>query len=348
MSARRFLFGFVAASLGVFALWVGILLSLETLGRLKPPTFSNRWEVDTMLARLRAEPPPRIDLLAIGSSTTFYGIDGPLLERELGGSHMLNLAALGLKIHQTEWLTAFYRKWHPEIATVVTVSTLIDFESCSPATAAIFDPGHVQSFLAGHWPELVWHLRQFDPLGVLRAALDLPQRRALDWHHLDSMQLGPRGGQLLDVPREQVPARVVRGVLGGFDPRCYAALDRLAGQLAAGGVRFLFVLAPMRPGYLAEWDPDGRQLAAHRARLRTILTLHGAAFLDAHAELALPEEAFFDAYHLRAPFARQQTRLIVTALRRMPQPEGAHVAGNRLGHATVVSENLSFGLQRAR
>jgi hypothetical protein len=348
VSGRRFLFGFAAAILGLVALWAGVLATLDALGRLKPPAFTNRWEFDATLAMLRAQPPERIDLLAVGSSTTFYGIDGPLLEHELGDIRVFNAAALGLKLHQTAWLIGFFRELHPEIAMVVTVSTLIDFESCPPGSAAIFDPGHVRSFLAGRWPWLVWHFRQFDPLGVLRAARDLPERRALGWDRLDSMRLGPRGGQLLDVPREQLPARVVRGVLGGFDPRCYEALDRLAATLAADGVRFLFVLAPMRPGYLAEWDPDGSQLAAHRTRLRAILTFHGAAFLDAHGELALPEEAFFDAYHLRAPFARQQTRLIATALRQVPQPEGRHVAGNRLGEATVISDSLHLGLRRDR
>lgn len=331
MHGRRFLAAFAAGILGLFLAWAGLLAVLDAQGRLRPPALTNRWEFDEKLAMLRERPPERIDVLAVGSSTTFYGVDGGLLERELGGRRFFSAAAVGLKMHQTAWLSRFFHGLHPEIGTAFTVSTLIDFEACPPRNEAVFDPADARRFLAGEWPELLWHFRYFDPMGVLRAARDLPERRALGWDRLDSMRLDRWGGQLLDVSRDQVPAKIVRGVLGGFDPRCYDALDSLARFWAEKGVRFLFVLAPLRPGYLAEWDPDGRRLSGHRDRVRRILAARGAAFLDAHARLALPEEAFFDAYHLRAAFARRQTRLIAAALRDEGNAEGAHVAARTAG-----------------
>lgn len=325
MSASRFLQSFAATVLALVLLWTGVLAILHHLGRLRPPPFTNRWEFDEKLALLRARPPAHIDVLAVGSSTTFWGFDGGLLERELDVK-MFNGAALGLKMHQTAWLVDFFRELHPEIATVLVVSTLIDFEACRPHEAQLFDVADVRAWLQGRWPEFVWYFRYFDPVGVLRAARDLPERRALGWDRLASMRLDPWGGQLLDVPRSEVPEGIVRGVLGGFDARCYEALERLAASLAAARVRLLFVLAPMRPGYLAERDPEGHHLAAHRLRLRSLLAAHRAEFLDAHAQLALPEEAFFDAYHLRAPYARRQTQLIAAALRSR-SPDSERLAG---------------------
>lgn len=342
MHGRQFLTAFAAGILGLFLTWAGVLAVLDAQGRLRPPALTNRWEFDGKLAMLRARPPERIDVLAVGSSTTFYGVDGGLLERGLGGRRFFNAAALGLEMHQTAWLSRFFAELHPEIGTAFTVSTLIDFEACPSRTEALFDPADVRRWLAGAWPEPFWHFRYFDPVGVLRAARDLPERRALGWDRLDSMRLDRWGGQLLDVSRDQMPPEVVRGVLGGFDPRCYDALDSLARFWAGKGVRFLFVLAPVRPGYLAERDPDGSRLAAHRERLRRILAARGAGFLDAHARLALPEEAFFDAYHLRAAFARRQTRLIAAALRGEKDAEGAHVAARTAGDIPAAAGEARF------
>lgn len=337
MPSRHFLTAFIAGILGLLLAWVGLLAVLDAHGRLRPPPLSNRWVLDAKLAMLRTQPPARIELLAVGSSVTFYGVDGGLLERELGGRRFFNAAALGLRMHQTAWLTRFFQEQYSGITTVFTVSTLIDFESCPPHNAAAFDAVDARRWLAGSWPDLFWHLRYFDPAGVLRAARDLPERRALGWDRLDSMRLDRWGDQLLDVPPEQVPPKVMRGVLGGLDPRCYAALDGLARFLAEKGERFLFVLAPLRPAYLAEWDPDGNRLAAHRERVRQILANRGAGFLDAHTHLILPEEAFFDAYHLRAASARRQTQLIAAALRGEGNGPEAQVAARTADGTTLAS-----------
>ena len=77
---------------------------------------------------------------------------------------------------------------------------------------------------------------------------------------------------------------------------------------------FTYVLAPMRPGYLAHRDPDGAHLAALRRGVREALAGTGAALVDAHAALAMPEEAFFDAYHLRRDRVPALSRLTAEVL----------------------------------
>jgi hypothetical protein len=66
----------------------------------------------------------------------------------------------------------------------------------------------------------------------------------------------------------------------------------------------------MRPGYLAGRDPDGSLLAEHRAKVRQALAGTEAIVLDAHAALDMPEEAFFDAYHLKREKAQKLTRFV--------------------------------------
>jgi hypothetical protein len=66
----------------------------------------------------------------------------------------------------------------------------------------------------------------------------------------------------------------------------------------------------MRPGYLAGRDPDGTLLAQHREKVQTALAGTGAMVIDAHAALEMPEDAFFDAYHLKRDRVERLTRYV--------------------------------------
>jgi len=310
---RFFLGLFTALALppAVFGL---VLAVLDAGGRLPPPAFSGRWDVDRKLQDLRAGRPERIDLLLLGSSTTFYGVDGGLLGRLLPDRPaVFHASSPGLKVHQTLFLARFYLDRFPEVRRAVMVSTPLDFERCAPGEARLFPPQEVARYLAGRGAELLWQLRRPDPGAVWRAlgggaAAAMPLRR------LDLPVLDPYGGQLVDPPPEAVPEAVRRGVFPDPDPRCYRALAELAGELAARGVVFLFAQAPLRPSYLAAYDAGGARLARHLARVRAIVEERGGRVLDLHRLLALPEEAFFDAYHIRAPFVRRQTEALAAAL----------------------------------
>ncbi len=325
----RFLLLFAVAAVATAASYAGGLVALDLAGRLKAPSFANRWEFDEKMRLLREREPTRLELVFAGSSTTFYGVDPAIVEGELGTRDFFNLGVNGLKIDQTAFLLRTFLGWHPETRQVVTLSTAIDFEACPPGQSRFFNPQNLRRYLFDKQPELLFHFRYFDPVGTLRMAVALPRRRALDWNNLDSMKLGPYGGQLLDVPRSAVPPRVVRGVLGGFDPRCYRQLAELARFLDRAGVGYLFALAPMRPGYLAEYDPSGERIAAHVENIRRALAGTGARFVDLDKELAMPEEAFFDAYHLRAPWVRRQTRYLVRLLREGDSEHDTFIAGRR-------------------
>lgn len=313
--ARTYLAVFFGVLCGSLALLCGALAVLDAAGRLPPPALSGRWELDLTLQSWRREPPGRIDLLFAGSSVAFYGVDGRVVAAGLGPDvRFRNVGVLGAKVHQSRFWLDFVLDRHPEVRDVVFMSTVLDFEACPPQTARLFDPDEVRIYLAGSRPELFHHLRHLDPLRILRDAVEWPRRRAMGPDRLETVRLEPWGGQLLDVPRERVPPKIVHGVFPAPDPRCYAALEGLLRDLARRGVRTRFVLTPMRPGYLVEHDPDGRRLSAHRRRLAAILAAAEVPFADLHARLAFPEEAFFDAYHLRAPWVARQSEALVQLL----------------------------------
>ena len=124
------------------------------------------------------------------------------------------------------------------------------------------------------------------------------------------MSFDAYGSLLLEVPRDGVIDRVWDGDPITLDPPCYASLHALAEELRDQGIAFTFVIAPMRPGYLAGRDPDGSLLAEHRTKVRAALAGTDAMVIDAHAALDMPEEAFFDAYHLKRDKAQTLTRYL--------------------------------------
>ena len=154
------------------------------------------------------------------------------------------------------------------------------------------------------------------------------------------MSFDPYGSLLLEVPREGVIDRVWDGDPITLDPPCYPSLHALAEELRQRGIAFTFVIAPMRPGYLAGRDPDGSLLAEHRTRVRAGAGRHRCVVIDAHAALDMPEEAFFDAYHLKRDKAQKLTRYRRRADDHADRPSRAAAAVQR---APPSGSNLTLG-----
>ena len=313
-SSVRCLIGFVAGAVGLVAVLAGAFLGLDRDRALKAPSFANRASFDEKLRLLRDHPPGGVDLLLVGSSTTLHGAAGDAFRAVLGAdTAVLNVGVQDIRVSQTRFLAEFFLARHPGVEHVVMISTTLDFDGCRPEEAAFFDPRQVAAYLDRRRPELYFHFKYLDPDGVARRAGRLAALRAAD-DTLEALSFDRDGSLLLDVPRAKLPDEVWHGREIALDPRCYAELRGLALGLRARGVPFTYVLAPMRPGYLAQRDPDGAHLAALRRGLRAALAGTGAALVDAHAALAMPEEAFFDAYHLKRHEVPALSRFVAEAL----------------------------------
>jgi hypothetical protein len=309
-AASKFLIGLAAGAVGLTCGLAAMFLGLDAAGALKAPPFANRLSFDEKLRMLRADPPQHLDALFAGSSTTLHGLDGELLRDELGiDGEVLNLGVQDLRVNQIKFLVEVFVEQFPSVKRVVMVSTLLDYKNCGAVASRFFKPDDVIDYISGSMPELYYYFRYLDLEGVLKRAREIGRLRNTI-HDLESVSFDPYGSLLLDVPRDGVIDRVWDGDPITLDPPCYPALHDLAEELRTSKIAFTFVIAPMRPGYLAGRDPDGSLLAAHRAKVNAALAGTGATVIDAHAALDMPEEAFFDAYHLKRDKARQLTRYV--------------------------------------
>lgn len=343
-AATKFLIGLIAGAAGLVVGLAGLFLALDGAGALKAPAFANRLSFDEKLRVLRANPPDDLKVLFVGSSTTLHGLDGEVLRAELGlDGDILNLGVQDLRVNQIKYLADVFLKQYPEVEHVVMVSTLLDYKNCGTVDTAFFDQDDVLGYLSGNMPELYYYFRYLDIKGVLKRAGEIGHlRRTI--HDLESVSFDPYGSLLLEVPRERIIDRVWIGDPITLDPPCYESLRALAEDLRARDIAFTFVIAPMRPGYLAGRDPDGSLLAEHRLRVRNKLAGTGAIVIDAHAALDMPEEAFFDAYHLNRDRVPKLTRYVgeqITTLTARPDRDESPKPADASTHAGAAAKRQS-------
>lgn len=341
-AAARFLLGVLAGALGLTLALALLFVALDTAGALKAPTFANRLSFDEKLRVLRADPPHDVEALFAGSSTTLHGIDGELLRGELGiAGEVLNLGVQDLRVNQVKFVVDVFLKQFSTASHVVMVSTLLDYKDCGSVETRFFNPDDVLGYVSGSVPALYYYFRYLDLQGVLKRAGDIGHLRTTI-HDLESVSFDPYGSLLLEVPRDRVIDRVWDGDPITLDPPCYPALRALATELRERHVAFTFVIAPMRPGYLAGRDPDGSLLAEHRARVHAALADTDAMVIDAHAALDMPEDAFFDAYHLKRPKAQTLTRYVgeqMTTLAAHPErDQPSRVSGSATRQAAAHTD----------
>jgi hypothetical protein len=341
-AASKFLIGLLAGAAGVILGLTLLFVGLDAMGALKAPPFANRMSFDEKLRVIREDPPGDVKVLFVGSSTTLHGLDGDVLRAELRlKGDILNLGVQDLRINQVKFLTDVFLTRYPHVNHVGMVSTLLDVKNCASVATEFFKPTDVISYISRAMPELYYYFRYLDLQGVLRRADEIQHLRNTI-HDLESVSFDAYGSLLLEVPREGVIDRVWHGDPITLDPSCYQSLHALADGLRARDIAFTFVIAPMRPGYLAGRDPDGSLLAAHRAKLRAALDGTGAVVIDAHAALAMPEEAFFDAYHLKRAKAQNLTRYvgeqmsILAARPDLERPASGHLGGRQGGPAAAL------------
>lgn len=329
MAARpRFLVG---VALGLAAPVLGLMLlftGLEAAGRLKAPAFANRLSFDEKARYLRERPAGNVEILLVGSSTTLHGVDGAVLRDRLGvAGDVVNLGVQGLTLPQIRFKADTFVPHHRAVAQVIMISTTLEYGNCEDVSGRFFQAADVLDYVDGG-SALFYQFRYLDLLGVLKRAWQLPRLRN-SVADLEAVSFDAHGSVLLEVPRDRIGERVWEGDPLRLEPPCYDVLRGLAEDLRARGVMFTVVVAPLRPGYLAAQDPDGALLTRHLDRLRTALDGTGAILIDAHGALDLPEEAFFDAYHVNRGVAPMLTRLVSEQLHAAAEQRTASLAPAR-------------------
>ena len=270
--------------------FAGGLMLLDYTGRLPPPPLSNRISFDEKLRFIRESGPIAPTVLAVGSSQTVNHFNGAVL-RDLYGPEVrpLNGGAWSIGPDKLKFLIDFYLSWFTSVKHIITVTSLPDFGYCTARDAEFFDTKDAADYAFRGAAAFPFYFQYFDPFGLLQTAF-LRQNERLALSDADEF------GSLRRL-REQglkPPAPFSYDI----DDTCFAALRDVATNLSARGIAFTVVLAPLKPAYVVEFDPEGNLRDYLFDGVEKALENTGARLIDANEVMAYRDEDFWDSMHL--------------------------------------------------
>lgn len=311
MSSRRsagYLSGIAGGSAFVLLGFFALLQLLGATGHLPPPALTNSVCIDEKLRFLRNAPDLDPNLLIVGSSVAWRGIDSiALQEAAAPGTRVLNGAFCGLHANQTRFVADWLLGHFTAATTVLMPVVPEDFTDCTGTTAALFDTRDADAYVFGRawpWP---FYFRYFVPASLLRNATRIAAQRD-NRIPLDPLVFTRSGDGPLDTTVSRDTLGV--GAMPEFDAACFAALHDMAAGAAGAGRRLTVIDMPIKPEWSRRYDPDGRVHDLFLARVRSALEGTGGQSWDAPAHDALPDAAFTDAIHLRWSAVPGLSRLI--------------------------------------
>ena len=296
----------VAAALLTFT---GLLAVLGRTGHLPPPALSNSFCVDEKLAFLRGYDGPPPDLLVVGSSVAWRHIDSAAIVARAPGARPLNGGFCGFSMDQTEFAASWLLRRYPDVKEVALVLAPQDFENCATTAKRPFDPDDADSLIGEHGFSPRFYLRYFDPFSLVRNALVVARRRA-GTDLRDPLVFDGYGDAPLDNDRT---SDLGYSAVEHLDPACFAALRRMAEDLAGDGRRLVVATTPINPDWRQRFDPDDALMDRLEAGLREAVAGTDSTVWPGHRLAAPDRTAFTDAIHIRWSAAKEFSRKLVGA-----------------------------------
>jgi len=287
---RRYLLTLLLGGFAALLLVLVVFAFLAHQGRLGPPQFSNNLCLDEKLGFMRAHPPRSANFLVVGSSVAWRHFNSPEAVRLDPALRPYNAGLCGTNVAQTRSVATWLIGRVPSVKKVVLIASPVDFADCSANAPSNFETGAADRFVFERASPVNSYLRYFDPGTLLFNSIGLRSKRS-DPTSFESLVINAYG----DGPLEPPQARELLYGAVSFDPRCFTALRRTA-QEVGGRVPMIVALTPLHPRWRERFDPKGSSQRLLERGIRNALAGTGARFLTAPA---LPEEAFFDAIHLR-------------------------------------------------
>ncbi len=294
---------------GIFAIvgFLGLLQGLGMTGHLPPPAISNSVCIDEKLSFLRNMPPTDPNLLVVGSSVAWRGIDGSVLTQASPGVRPLNGAFCGLNASQARFTGDWLLKHYPGVRTVLMLAVPQDFTDCESTPAAVFDKASADAYVFDHARPWDFYFEYFDPVSLMRNALKVAAQRS-NRIPLDPLVFTREGDGPLDTS-------VTRSTLGDhempkFDDACFDSLHEMAASAAAAGRHFTFIQMPMKPEWSRSYDPECRIHDLFATKIASALSGTEGRNWDASKNSSLPDAAFTDAIHLRWSAVAGLSRII--------------------------------------
>lgn len=301
---RRYLLGLLLGGVLASLLLLGLFAVLSHRGILAPPQLSNNLCLDEKLTFMRDHPPANPNLLVVGSSVAWRHFNSPEAVRLDPSLRPYNAGLCGTNIAQTERVTTWLMGRFPSTKKVVLIASPIDFANCSDDAPSTFDVEVADRFVFERAEPYGFYLRYFDPGTLLFNSIGLRGKRT-DPTSFESLVINAYG----DGPLEPPQARELLYGAASFDPACFTALRRTA-QEVGRRVPLTVALTPLHPLWSERFDPDGASKRKLEQGTRAALAGTGARLLTGPA---FPEEAFFDAIHLRWSRTPGFTRFLLSS-----------------------------------
>lgn len=314
------------AVLFVFLIFLTFILEQKQL--LIAPQFLASTSFDEKARFFREVKPKKSQIVAVGSSITVNHLDAALLKDEDGNQiPFTNFGFYGLPISELKYSLELAVKVIGKPNTVLISSAPTDFYGCSADTQA--DGKHLTlkklnqedlvKYIFSDIPSVFYHAKYHGLWRMMDTKLMLEVRRQRNTDNtVDSLKFDSSGSVLLEVPEENIsPERwqgkqwaQVMSQLSSQQNTCYDSFQELVDYIKQNHMKLVFVLSPIRQGYLDEFDLSRESLGSHKKRVAAILSKSNPTLIDAHSDLQLSDEYFVDAIHLNKTGAQILTKHI--------------------------------------
>jgi hypothetical protein len=324
---------YLAINLAVlFGLIISLTFILEQKKLLVAPQFVASSSFDEKARFFREVKPEKSQIVAVGSSVTVNHLDAALLKDEDGNQiPFTNFGFYGLPISELKYSLDLAVKAIGKPNTVLISAAPVDFHGCFASAQA--DGKHLSlknlnqedlvKYIWSDIPGVFYHAKYRDLWRMIDPKLMLEVRRQRNTNNtLDSLKFDSSGSVLLEVPKENIsPERwqgkqwsQVMSQLSSPQNACYDSFQELVARIEHARMKLVFVLSPIRQGYLNEFDPNTENLVFHKKRLAAILSKSNSILIDAHSDLQLSDEYFADAIHLNKTGAQILTKYVIGKL----------------------------------
>lgn len=287
---RRFL-GWLGGFIGFgAAAFLAMLLGLWLAGSLPAAPVTATSCIDEKFKFLAQQDLDQVDMLAVGSSTTWRNLDfRPIVERRVA-DQPINAAPCYLFMDQVTFLTGFLLDHMPQVKSVITIVSPRDFNYCGEEDRAFFDEDKAAGYIFDGGSPLPIYLTNFRPYAFIRDALTVAEQRSGP-SAKRSLFMGPYGAGPVEGSEEWNPPP-------DFDATCFAALQAFERMLVERGVRPVVVTFLPSPAWRAEHDPQGEVFQAFEERLRGALSSPGTRFISGQS-LAVDDSYYYDSIHFQ-------------------------------------------------
>jgi hypothetical protein len=305
-TVARYFLVCLATVVGCFTLVAVGFAGLRIAGDLPPPIVTNNLCFDEKLHWMSHQLPTKdADLLVFGSSVAWRHFDGEKAVESGFAKSPFNLGFCGLRMSQTAFVTKYFlnkEKFRSPLQVIIIASPQ-DFEGCNDREERVFLESDVDKTVFSSSRSLAAYLRNVDALAFVRNAIFVKAMRS-GTIALDPLVFTNYGDGPLDTGQSR---GLTYGHIQNLNQPCFSALTDIAKRLTDQNIKTIFVLNPVNPRWISEYDPDRRILNDVRVRSARALRGFDVLIWDASESSLFSVSDFVDAFHLRWSAVRRFT-----------------------------------------